>query len=264
MFHSYLFAQVKTRVVRDRFDPVCGRYAAAAAQDTLVEEFRIDEIAGPLPPAKYNLAPTDEVPAVWERPVKPGPESGQRQLTALKWGLVPSWSKDAKSGARMINARRETVATKPAFRRALAVRRCLLPAIGYYEWYTSAQTDAWGRPRKHPFFIRPVDGSLFVMAGLYEFWRDEAAIGTRDEWLRTCTIITMTASDSLGHIHDRMPVTVPRANWDAWLDRGVGAEQALGLLSDDPGSCLTAYAVSSLVNRVVNDGPELIEPVPAE
>lgn len=242
---------------------MCGRYAAAVDQDKLVTEFRIDEVVGPLPPANYNTAPTDPVPAVWQRPIRDHPETDQRQLTTLKWGLVPSWSKNPKAGARMINARRETVAVKPTFRKALAVRRCLLPALGYYEWYTSP-TAGTGHPVKYPFFIRPKDDGMFVMAGLYEFWRDPAAVGTDAEWLRTCTIITMTAPDALGHIHDRMPVTVAPENWDAWLDRSVGAEQALGLLDDDPGSSLTAYAVAPLVNRVANNGPELITPVPTE
>ncbi len=229
-----------------------------------MEEFRIDEIAGPLPPVSYNTAPTDPVPAVWVRPTREHPDAGLRQLTALRWGLVPSWSKDPRSGARMINARRETIATKPAFRKALASRRCLLPALGYYEWYTAATPDARGRPVKHPFFIHPIDDRLLVMGGLYEFWRDPAAVGTPAEWLRTCTIITMTASDAVGHIHDRMPVTISPENWDAWLDRETGSEQALGLLDDDPGARLTAHAVSPLVNRVANDGPELIAPLPSE
>lgn len=234
---------------------MCGRYAAAAHQDELVEEFRIDAVVGPLPPANHNVAPTDPVPAVWTRPRADG--SGfERQLTTLRWGLVPSWSKTGTGGARLINARRETVAEKPSFRRALAVRRCLLPAVGYYEWYP-ASSDG-GRLRKQPVFLRPAAGP-FVMAGLYEFWRDPEH--PADEWLRTCTIITTQAADSIGHVHDRMPVRVPAERWDAWLDPGIDGPTALGLLTGDPGADMLAYDVRPLVNRVGTNGPELIEPL---
>jgi putative SOS response-associated peptidase YedK len=234
---------------------VCGRYAAAAQQDELVEEFRIDAVVGPLPPASYNIAPTDPVPAVWTRPRADG-AGFERQLTTLRWGLVPSWSRTGTGGARLINARLETVAEKPSFRRALGVRRCLLPALGYYEWYPVA--DEGGAPRKQPVFLRPEAGPL-VMAGLYEFWRDPE--GPADEWLRTCTIITTRATDSIGHVHERMPVRVPAGRWDTWLDPGVDGPAALGLLGDHPGTDMVAFDVRPLVNRVGTNGPELIEPL---
>ena len=236
---------------------MCGRYASSADVEWLEEVFEIDDVPDPLPPARYNIAPTDPVVAVVERAPKDAPDRVVRKLVELRWGLVPSWSRDAKGAARLINARFETLASKPAFRRALAVRRCLLPADGVYEWYTpdaDPALPAKRRPPKQPFFIGPADGSLLAMAGLYEFWKSPAG-----EWLATCTIITTTAEDAVGHIHDRMPMTVRPDRWDAWLDPSV-TEGAMDLL-DVPGSALEAYAVSRLVSTVGNDGPELIVPL---
>lgn len=230
---------------------MCGRYAASASRELLVETFEIDEVAGPLPVADYNIAPTDPVPAVLERVVA---DKSVRKLVELRWGLVPSWSKDASGAARMINARVETLAEKPAFRKAFAARRCLLPADGYYEWF-GATTDARGRSVKQPWFIRPADGGLLVMAGLYEFWRHPD--GT---WLATSTIITTRATDELGRIHDRMPMVVPRPAWDAWLDPASTVDARSLLAVPLPG--LVAYPVSPLVNSVANDSPQLIEPLP--
>ncbi|MGC3993242.1 MAG: SOS response-associated peptidase [Propionicimonas sp.] len=228
---------------------MCGRYALSMAGEDLEEYFEIDEVAGPLPGPDYNIAPTDLIVAVMERR---RPEGTRRLLAPVRWGLVPSWSKDASGAARLINARVETVAEKPAFRRAFASRRCLLPADGYYEWY--AVTDASGRPAKQPYFIRPAAGGLFVMAGLYEFWK--APDGA---WLTTATVITTSATDDVGHLHDRMPMAVVRENWDAWLDPDFDADP-LGLLSVAAPD-LTYHAVSTAVNKVANDGPGLVEPV---
>lgn len=230
---------------------MCGRYAAVATEAELAELFEIDEVAGPLPPLDYNVAPTDPVPAVIERERA---EGRRRILTELRWGLVPSWSKDASGAARLINARVETVGEKPAFRKAFASRRCLLPAAGYYEWYP-VPVPGRSKPAKQPYFIRPADGSMFVMAGLYEFWK--APDGA---WLTTATVITTSATDDVGHIHDRMPMTVPQANWAAWLDPQFGAD-AHSLLTV-PAPELTYFPVSTAVNKVENDGPELIRPIP--
>ena len=236
---------------------MCGRYAASADQELLEELFLIDEVAGPLPKARYNIAPTDPVVAVVERASKDEPEQTSRKLVELRWGLVPSWSRDAKGAARLINARFETLAEKPAFRRALAVRRCLLPADGYYEWY-AAEVDpavpASRRPPKQPFFIHPTDGAVLAMAGLYEFWKSPLG-----DWLSTCTIITTTAADAVGHIHDRMPMTVARDDWHRWLDPDVPA--AADLLAPAAAGRLDAYPVSTLVNSVRNNGPELLAPL---
>ncbi len=230
---------------------MCGRYASSASRDVLVDTFELDEVVD-LPGPSWNVAPTDLVPAVVERPAENGP---RRKLVPLKWGLVPSWSKDASGGARMINARVETVAEKPAFRRAFAARRCLLPADGYYEWYTTEQRDAKGKPVKQPFFIRPADGGLLVMAGLYEFWKSPGG-----EWLSTCTVITTTATDELGRIHDRMPMVIGRQGWDDWLNPDFDGDPHE--LLHVPAPELEAYAVSRAVGQVANNSPDLVVPLP--
>ncbi|MGV8909081.1 MAG: SOS response-associated peptidase [Propionicimonas sp.] len=227
---------------------MCGRYASSASRTELTEIFEIDELAGPLPNPAWNIAPTDPIPAVFQRQRPQGP---RRLLAEVRWGLVPSWSKDAKGAARLINARVETVGEKPAFRKAFASRRCLLPADGYYEWYPVPDA-AGGKPVKQPYFIRPADGGLFVMAGLYEFWK--APDGS---WLTTATVITTSATDEVGHLHDRMPMSVPAGNWAAWLDPDFGAD-ARALLSV-PVTGLSYYPVSTAVNKVANEGPQLVE-----
>jgi putative SOS response-associated peptidase YedK len=194
----------------------------------------------------------------------------QRQLRVLRWGLVPSWAKDPSIGSRMINARMETVAEKPAFRKAFATRRCLLPADGYFEWYPTEQRTAAGKPVKQPFFIRPRDGGVLAMAGLYEIWRDP----TRDDddpqrYRWTCTVLTTSAEDDLGLIHNRMPLLVEPERYAAWLDPGRGADgggaEALRalLVPAAPGR-LEAYPVSTRVNSVRNNGPDLLDPLAAD
>lgn len=167
---------------------MCGRYAASADPEELVEEYRLEEVTDEGARAcvpRYNIAPTDTVPAIVERVAELGPV---RSLMGLRWGLVPSWSRDLSSGPRMINARVETVTEKPSFRRAMTARRCLLPALGYYEW--RRETDG-GKPVKQPYFFQPGDGSLFHMAGLYEFWK------AANSWVISTTIITTSATDEL-------------------------------------------------------------------
>lgn len=233
---------------------MCGRYAASADEGLLRETFELEQVLE-LPPASWNVAPTDHVPAVVERPDR---ETGvvARKLVAPRWGLVPSWSK-GPGGPPMINARVESIAEKPAFRTALAKRRCLLPADGYFEWYETDLVTAKGKPVKQPFFIRPESG-LLVMAGLYEFWKDPAT----EEWLTSATIITTRATDRLGHIHDRMPMVIPPESWAAWLDPSLEDPQAArGLLSVTAADVLEAYAVSTAVNTVANNGPELVLPI---
>jgi len=240
---------------------MCGRYASSASPDELAEEYEVDDIVGELPGADYNVAPTVEVPAILERKAKDGPDV-RRRLTPLVWGLVPSWAKSRSTGAKMINARFETVAEKPAFKRACAVRRCLLPADGYYEWY-EPQAGPGTKPRKQPFFIHRADGRRLAMAGLYEIWRDPDKDKDDDSaWLRTCTVITTRATDAVGHIHDRMPMVVTPDRWDAWLDPGqTDAEAARDLLVVTEPAMLEAYAVSTLVSNVKNNGPQLLEPL---
>ena len=244
---------------------MCGRYASSRRPEDLIEEFEVVEDRTPTPlAADYNVAPTKEVYAVLERPPsKENPDPPQRQLRVLTWGLVPSWAKDPSIGSRMINARMETVAEKPAFKRAFAVRRCLLPADGYFEWYPTSRTNATGKPVKQPYFVRPADGSILAMAGLYEIWRDPTRSDDDPDRFRwTCTVLTTQAEDSLGHIHDRMPLMVERERWGDWLDPRVAGELSL-LVPAAPGS-LEAYPVASLVSNVRNNGPELVDPLPLE
>jgi len=249
---------------------MCGRYASSRRPEDLVEEFEIDkvEVKEPLQP-DFNVAPTKQVYAVVQRPVAADDKQGpsERQLRAVRWGLVPFWAKDPGIGNKMINARMETVHEKPAFRRPFASRRCLLPADGYFEWYPTEQRTKAGKPVKQPFYIHPADGGVLAMAGLYEIWRDP----TRDEddparFLWTCTVITTSAEDSVGHIHDRMPLMVERDRWDAWLDPAAADDpDALKelLVPAAPGR-LEAYPVGTAVNNVRNNGPELVDPLPAE
>ena len=244
---------------------MCGRYASSRQPEDLIEEFEVVHDRTPAPlAADYNVAPTKEVYAVVERPpTKDSPDPPERQLRVLTWGLVPSWAKDPSIGNRMINARMETVAEKPAFKRAFAVRRCLLPADGYFEWYPTSQTNAKGKPVKQPYFIRPADGGVLAMAGLYEIWRDPSRADDDPHRFRwTCTVLTTQAEDSLGHIHDRMPLMVERERWGDWLDPRVGGELSL-LVPAAPGR-LEAYPVPPLVSNVRNNGPELVEPLPLE
>ena len=248
---------------------MCGRYASSRKPEDLVEEFEIDkvEVAETLVP-DYNVAPTKQVYAVVQRPRSSEDKTGpsERQLRTLKWGLVPFWAKDPSIGSKLINARMETVHEKPAFRRPFASRRCLLPADGYYEWYATEQKTKAGRPVKQPFFIHPADGGVLAMAGLYEIWRDP----TRDDedparfsW--TCTVLTTTAEDAVGHIHDRMPLLVEPERYAAWLDPSVSAVDELTrlLVPAAPGR-LEAYPVSTLVNNVRNNGPELLDALETE
>jgi len=166
----------------------------------------------------------------------------------------------------------ETVAEKPAFRRAFERRRAILPADGYYEWYEPEQARAddrptrSGKPRKQPFFIRPRDGSILAMAGLYELWRDPTrADDDPARWRWTCTVITTDAEDDLGRIHDRMPLMLTPDKYDAWLDPdNRDPETLLGLLQPAAPGLLEAFPVSTLVSNVANNGPELLEPLPLE
>jgi putative SOS response-associated peptidase YedK len=250
---------------------VCGRYAASRNPDDLVEEFEIDQVEVPerLEPA-YNVAPTKQVYAVLTRHGRqqPAGEPGLRQLRVLRWGLVPSWAKDPSIGSRLINARTETVAEKPAFRKAFARRRCLLPADGYYEWYAAegAGSGSGHRGAKQPFYIHPKDGGVLAMAGIYEFWRAaDADPADPAAWLWTAAVLTTEAEDALGRIHDRMPLFVEPARYARWLDPdATDPAELLRLLVPAAPGRLDAHPVATLVNNHRNNGPELIAPLPAE
>ena len=258
---------------------MCGRYAASAHPEDLVEELDIDvdqTSAGPEPlRPRFNLAPTDPGPVVLERAPRGEPDAPpQRQLRLLRWGLVPSWSKDAKGAARMINARSESLFETAAYRRTALVRRCLVPADGWYEWQASPSArDAKGKPRKQPFFVHLAAAAAdhappapLVFAGLYEFWRDKGKPDDDpDAWLVTYTIITTAAESGLDRIHDRMPFVLDRERWADWLDPAIQDPDAVrALLEPPPPGRFAAYPVTSRVNSVRNDGPELLEPAAPE
>ncbi|MFF9477967.1 SOS response-associated peptidase [Streptomyces sp. NPDC014733] len=241
---------------------MCGRYVSTRRPQDLAPLFGVtrwdpdpDHAVGP----SWNVAPTDAVWSVLERLDR---DTGEvvRQLRPLRWGLVPSWAKSLAVGARMINARVETVAEKPAYRRAFAKRRCLLPADGFYEWQRIEATGT-AKARKQPYFISPEDGQVMAMAGLYEFWRDPAAADDApDAWWATCTIITTEATDAAGRIHPRMPLAIAPDDWSTWLDP---AHQDPGelraLLAAPAAGHLDARAVSTAVNNVRNNGPHLLD-----
>ena len=220
---------------------MCGRYASARSAQELASWFEAEEPDEELAP-RWNVAPTDPVYAVVQHEL--------RQLRVLRWGLVPSWSKDAKGAARMINARVESVETKPAFRAAYQRRRCLLPADGYYEW----QVDG---TRKQPYFLSARDGSPLAMAGLYEVWSPPGG-----ERLWTCTVITTSAADEHGAIHDRTPLLVLPQDWSRWLDPAL-EDPGADLLVPGTSGVLDAWPVSPAVGNVRNDGPQLVEPLDA-
>jgi putative SOS response-associated peptidase YedK len=231
---------------------MCGRYAQTRAADAHERDLIVDRILGEHPGPSWNVAPTQDVPVVLERVEDERPE---RQLRTARWGLVPSWAKDTSIGARMINARSETVLEKPAFRKAAARRRALVPMDGYYEW----------QPQEHgpktPFFLH-ADAPL-AAAGLYELWRDPArAADDPLRWLWSVTVITRPATDSLGHIHDRCPVLLPADRWDDWLDPSITAADEVGaMLVHVPEPHLVPREVSRAVGNVANDGPHLVDPV---
>ena len=226
---------------------MCGRYANVRHDGDLLRDLAVSSVVGDPPPPSWNVAPTMESRVVLERLHDDQPD---RQLRTLKWGLVPSWAKDLRIGAKLINARSETITDKPAFKAAAMKRRCLVPADGYYEWMPI-------EGGKQPFYLHG-DSPLWL-AGLYELRPD---VADQDRWLWTYTILTCTATDDLGHIHDRSPVVVPAQLRDAWLDPTMtDPAHVRELVASIPEPKLHAYEVATTVNSVRNDGPELIEPL---
>lgn len=251
-------------------DGMCGRYASFRSAQDLADAFAIDaalvddsvrEVA-----PSWNVAPTQDVRIVVERGRRQ-PDGGtgpvERSLRLARWGLVPGWAKDPSVGARMINARAESLLDKPAFARPFAARRCLVPADGYYEWkpVPVPEGSPRGRAPKQPYYLAPADGSVVALAGLYELWRDPARDADDPRrWLVSTTIVTRPASPDLADIHDRMPLVLPPDAWGTWLDPAVGADEAAVLLDGEPAP-LERLAVSALVSNVANDSPSLLVPV---
>jgi putative SOS response-associated peptidase YedK len=227
---------------------MCGRYFLQRGPAAVATYF---EAVNPLPnlPPSWNVAPTQD-----SLVLRRHPETGARHLDALRWGLVPRWAKDASGAARMINARGESVAEKPAFRDAFARRRCLVPIDGFYEWRAAGP----GAP-KQPFAVALADGAPMALAGLWEGWR-----GPEGEILRSFTVVTGPAIERLLPLHDRMPLILPRAAWPLWLgeaEDGPGAVEAL--LRPDPSLRLAVWPVSRRVNRVAENDAGLIARDPA-
>ncbi len=248
---------------------MCGRYTSTSTAAELAEVFEVDEVRAAEMPARYNVAPSVAVYAValsrradradgGDDPDE-GVKGPRRVLGTFRWGLVPSWARDPAVGSRMINARAEGVTGKPAYRAAIARRRCLIPADAFYEWQRRTLD---GRPAgKLPWALRRRDGRPMALAGIWEVWRpggDPAA-----EALRTCAIITTSANETVAPIHDRMPVILEPGDWAAWLDPGTDPAVVGALMAPAAADVLEAFPVSSLVNRVANEGPQLLEPLPA-
>lgn len=241
---------------------MCGRFSLGFPVPVVAEEFEVEQADCTLEPS-YNIAPTQLVAAVMQRDgAQAGAEGagetlagdgsgpGKRVLTTLRWGLVPSWARDPAIGSKLINARAETAAEKPSFRSAFRSRRCLLPASGFYEWRK-------GPMGKQPHHIGMVGKGIFGLAGLHESWR-----GPEGETLRTCTILTTAPNELMAPIHDRMPVIIPRAGWELWLDPAVTDPQVLRpLLTSYPAGQMEAYPVSKRVNSPANQGAGLAKPL---
>lgn len=245
-------------VAQVRLRSMCGRYSSSRRDADLVRAFTIADVVGEELRPSWNVAPMQQARVVLERAPRDDPQGEpSRQLRTVRWGLVPSWAKDPKVGSRMINARSETVTEKPSFKAAAARRRALVVADGYYEWQKSDDGKT-----KTPYFLH--DGEhLLAFAGLYELRPDPALPDDHpDKWGWTFTIVTRSAPDALGHIHDRCPVVVPRDAWGPWLDPHTTdlavVDALLGGFADP---LLTPREVGPAVGNVRNNGPELVAPV---
>lgn len=206
----------------------------------MIEQFSLD-FQGELTP-RYNIAPTQDVPVV---------RGLDRHTSPLKWGLIPFWAKDPTGGARLINARSESVATKPAFRSAFKSRRCLVPADGYFEWVKAGK-------KKRPYWIRMSDGRPFLMAGLWERWRDKSIEDAKP--LETFTILTTSANELTKSVHDRMPVILSPNDYDRWLDPAVQDKDDLSYMFEPfESGDMQMDPVNDRVNSVRNDDPQCIE-----
>lgn len=223
---------------------MCGRFVSTTPAADLAAHFGALDILGAASP-RWNVSPSSEVWVVHE---EPGPDGSRRVLETMRWGLVPSWAKDATVGNRMINARVETAATKPSFRRAFRSQRALLPADGFYEWAAVP-----GERSKQPWYFCDDGGAPLALAGLWEEWRVASDV------LRTCTILTTAANDVVRPVHDRMPVALASSVWDAWLDPELDdADAVAGLLGGATPPPLVARRVGTAVGSPRNEGPGLL------
>ncbi len=219
---------------------MCGRFILMSPGRDLAERFQLDEEPSLVP--RYNIAPTQMVAVVRLDPV-----SGRRRLALLKWGLVPFWAKDPVLGPRLINARAESAAEKPAFRAAFKHRRCLVPADGFYEWRKSPG-------KRQPYLIGMADDSSFAFAGLWEQWK-----GADGQAIESCTILTTNANELVAPLHDRMPVVLLPEDYGLWLDTKIREPGSLvALLRPFPSGEMKSRPVSFKVNKATAEGPELI------
>lgn len=222
---------------------MCGRFTLRISPELLAKFFGLPD-APPLEP-RYNIAPTQPVAAVRENP-----HTHQREMTFLNWGLIPFWAKDIRMGARMINARAETVAEKPAYRAAFKYRRCIVPADGFYEWQKQ-------NGHKQPYLIGLEDGGPFGIAGLWEHWE-----GADGSVIESCTLLTTDANDLLAPLHNRMPVILHPQDYEEWLDVRIQESDPLRhLLQPFPSQEMVAYPVSTHVNNPRNEDPACVVPL---
>ncbi|HEY9728669.1 MAG TPA: SOS response-associated peptidase [Chroococcales cyanobacterium] len=226
---------------------MCGRYSQRQSADVIAKAFEVDNVPALEP--RYNIAPTQSVPTVLQPSV-----SQSRQFKMLHWGLIPKWAKDSKIGAKLINARAETVAEKPSFRSAFRKRRCLVLADGFYEWQQQEN-----KKQKQPYYFRLNDGQPFAFAGLWEQWEDVSG-----EAIDSCTLLTTDANELMRPVHNRMPVILNPKDYERWLDPEVKEpEQLQPLLRPYSTQEMLAYPVSTAVNKPSNDNAECIKSIEA-
>lgn len=247
---------------------MCGRYASTTSRGTLLDTFEVaPERADPEMAPDYNVAPTKTSPVVIARvPKDTDDEQPQRQLRNLKWGLTPFWAKDPKIGSRMINARAETVHEKPAYRQCFKSRRGIVPVSGFYEWFPTDEVGKSGKPLKQPYYIHPAESDILPLAGIFDFWRNpDVPDNDPDAWLITFCVITTNSTDDVGHIHDRMPMSVAPENWADWLDpTNTDVDHTRSLMAPPAPGSLETYPVSKAVNNVRNNGEDLLKPITLE
>jgi len=246
---------------------MCGRFVSASPPERIAAYFGADVDVESLG-ENFNVAPTNDIYAVVASSDATGKSgndpSAPPQLRAFQWGLLPMWAKDRKVGQKMVNARAETLAEKPAFKGVFKKHRCIIPMDGFYEWAPGAPdgpvTKA-GKPIKRPQFIHRADGEPLAVAGLWSAWRDKSE-GPGAPWLHTASVITTSANATMEPVHNRMPALLPKAMWHLWLDpNNQNIEMLQKLLVPAPDDVLTMHEVSTDVNNVRNKGERLIEPV---
>jgi putative SOS response-associated peptidase YedK len=223
---------------------VCGRYRLSRRKQIIEEQFDCDPWGDDWSP-RHNIAPTQQIPVVRQHP-----KQRVRQLSLMKWGLIPHWAKDPSIATSTINAKSETAATKPAFRDALRLRRCLIPADSFYEWSRTAKG-------KQPYCFEVNDRELFAFAGLWDGWKDSG-----EQWVKTCSILTTTPNAVTSAVHDRMPVILDPDSYELWLDPGVTNVQIISeLLKPCDARQMRCYPVSTRINHVANDDEQCSLPV---